>query len=187
MEFAEYRLEFKRVCPDAVESLEFTHLLPASILRHGIEILRTLPDGAGFEAFFATWHAFVDANPSALAASGLTYDTDFIVAVDGGEVIGPPAAPITVDDYYRALLLTGMSEEDARQIADDFAPSVGRPGVMWVGDTLLYVALLSRGHEERMREYLKLDPLRMGEELDRVRRALVDRESPGSTDREQAT
>jgi hypothetical protein len=90
-------------------------------------------------------------------------------APTGNTAFGPPPAPITVDDYYRALLLAGESEEDARQIADDYAPTVGRAGVLWVGDTLLYVALLSSDHEERIREYLRLDPHHMAHELARVR------------------
>ena len=173
----QYRSEFVRVCPEALSYLEGAELLPADVLQWSIEILRTLPDGAGVEALSVAWRAFVDTHPEA----------DFVVAVGGGEAISPPPAPITVEDYYRAVLLMGMSEEDARQIADDFAPDIDRPGVMWVGDTLLYVALLSSEHAERIRRYLHLDSERMDHELDRVRKLIADREIQRSRDREQAT
>lgn len=176
-ELGEYRSEFARVCPGTLSYLEGAELLPPNILRWSVEVLRTLPDGAGLDALSLAWRAFVDAHPEA----------DFVVAVGEGEAISPPPAPITVDDYYRAVVLMGMSEEDARQIADDFAPDIDRPGVMWVGDTLLYVALLSSEHEQRIREYLKLDSAQMAHEVDRVRRWIADRERQRSTNRERAT
>jgi hypothetical protein len=176
-ELAEYSSEFARVCPDALSYLEGAELLPANVLRWSIEILRTLPDRAGLEALGVAWRAFIDANPEA----------DFVVAVGDGEAISPPPAPVTVEDYYRAVLLMGMSEEDARQIAVDYAPVADRPGGMWVGDTLLYVALLSSEHEERIREYLGLNAERMAKELDRVRRSIADREIRQSGNRDQAT
>jgi hypothetical protein len=180
-EFIEYRLELARVCPEAADGLVFPGSQPPALShRHRIEILRTLPDGAGIDAFLAAWLAFVAANPAAVPTPGATYEPDFYRSHGHGRVLGPPPAPITVDDYYRALRLAGESEEDARQVADDFADEVGRPGVLWVGDTLLYVALLSPQHEEKIREYLELDSVRMADELMRVRANLADAESRGS-------
>jgi len=174
-EFAEYVSELYRVCPEAADGLFFPDPPPALSHRHRIEILRTLPDGAGVDVFHHAWLAFVAANPSAVTAPGAKYEPDFYVSrgSDSDIVIGPPPAPITVDDIYRSLLLAGESAEDARQIADDFAPEIDRPGVFWIGDTLLYVALLSPDHEERIREYLNFDSARMAEELTRVRETLA--------------
>jgi|KBSMisStandDraft_5_1062788.scaffolds.fasta_scaffold535112_2 hypothetical protein len=176
-EFTEYVSELIRVCPEAADGLFFKDPPPALSQRHRIAILRMLPDGAGIDALRAAWLAFVAANPSTVPAPGAIYEPDFYVSHGGGEVTSPPPAPITVDDYYRSLLLAGESEEDARQVADDFAPDVDRPGVFWVADTLLHVALLSPEHEERIRKYLKLDSAQMAEELTRVRVALAKRES----------
>jgi hypothetical protein len=179
-EFVEYVTELHRVCPEAADGLVFPGPPPPALsLRYRIEILRTLPGRAGVGALLDAWLAFVAANPRAVTSPDATYEPDFHVVRGGDEwrVVGPPPAPITADDLYRALLLAGESEEDARQIADDFAPDLDRPGGIWVGDTLLYVALLSSEHEERIRVYLKLDRSQMAEELARVRKALAGREN----------
>jgi len=185
-EFAEYLAELIRVCPEAADGLVFPGSPPPALSRRDrTQLLRSLPDGAGIPAFLTAWLAFAAANPAAVPTPGATYEPDFYRSHGEGRVVGPPPAPITVDDYYRALLLSGESDEDARQIADDFAPDVDRPGVFWVGDTLLYVALLSLEHEERIRTYLKLDSDQMSRELARVRAELgtrVHRKS-GSGDR----
>ena len=160
---------------------------PALTLPHRTAILRTLPDGAGIDALRAAWIAFVSANPSAVCAPGAIYEPDFYGISGEGHAISPPPAPVTAEDYYRALRLSGGSEEDARQIADDFAPDVGRAGVFWVGDTLLYVALLSPEHEERIRDYLNLDSVRLTQALERVRGELAAHERRTSTNRDQAT
>jgi hypothetical protein len=175
-EFTEYLSQLVRVCPGAADGLVFPNPPPALSRVHRIEILRSLPDAAGIDALHTAWLAFAAANPAAVTPPGALYEPDFYVSRGEGTVLGPPPAPITVDDYYRSLLLSGESEEDARQIADDFAPDVDRPGVFWVGDTLLYVALLSPDHEERIREYLKLDSAQMATELSRVRAYLEARE-----------
>jgi hypothetical protein len=173
-EFIEYLTELARVCPDAADGLVFLGAPPPSLSRrYRIQILRTLPDRAGVAVFLAAWLMFVEENPGAVVDPAATYEPDFYRSGGEGKVVGPPPAPITTDDLYRAVLLSGMSEEDARQIADDFAPDVNRPGAMWVGDILLYVALLSPEHEDRIREYLKLDGPRMTQELERVRAELA--------------
>ena len=178
-EFVDYCSEFARVCPEAVELLTYAQRTPTELLRQSTEILRTLPDGAGLQAATVAWRTFVDTNPS--------YVGEIVYEIGGGVALGPPPAPVTVDDYYRAVLLMGMSAEDARQIADDSAPDLDQPGAIWVGDTLLYVALLSPEHEERIRNYLKVDADRMARELDRVRRSIADRERRSSNDRDRAT
>jgi hypothetical protein len=187
-EFAEYLAELVRVCPQAADGLVFAGSPPPALSRRDrTEILRSLPNGAGIDAFLAAWLTFAAANPGAVPTPGATYEPDFYRSHGEGRVVGPPPAPITVDDYYRSLLLSGESEEGARQIAHDFAPDVDRPGVLWVGDTLLYVALLSSEHEERIRKYLKLESGQMSRELARVRAQLGARANrePGIDD--QAT
>lgn len=181
IEFVEYLSELHRVCPEAADGLVFAGSPPPALsVQHRLKILRSLPDYAGVGAFLTAWLSFVGANPSAVVAPGATYEPDFYVSRGEGTVIGPPSAPVTPDDLYRALLLSGEPEEDARQIADDHAQDVDRPGVFWVGDTLLYVALLSPEHEERIQEYLKLDRPRLALELARVREALAARASRAS-------
>jgi len=95
------------------------------------------------------------------------------LTAQNGVATGPPPPPITTDDLYRAILLSGESEEDARQLASDLGAGLGRPGVFWVGDLLLWVALLSPDHEERIRTYLRLDREQMAREVARVRAALA--------------
>ena len=172
-EFSEYVSQLVRVCPEAAQGLVFPDPPPAISRRDRTTILRTLPDGAGIAAFQTAWLAFVAAHPDVVPDPSARYKPDFYNSRGEGKVVGPPPAPITADDYYRALVLSGESEEFARQVADDFAPDVDRPGVLWVGDTLLYVALLSPAHEERIRNYLGLDAARMTRELTRVREALA--------------
>jgi hypothetical protein len=65
----------------------------------------------------------------------------------------------------------------ARQMATDLEPDIDRPGAIWMGDDLFYVALLSPEHEERIREYLKIDHARMAQELERLRAKIAAREA----------
>ena len=63
----------------------------------------------------------------------------------------------------------------------DMEPDFDRSGGIWIGDDLLYVALLSPDHERRIREYLEIDPARMSAELDRLRAEIAAREAaPGA-------
>jgi len=181
-EFADYLSELSRVCPEAADCLVFPDPPPDLPRRQRID---------SSHAARWRWHrrfsqrvADVRGGQSRRRAqSSAKYEPDFYHSHGEGTVVGPPPAPITADDYYRALLLSGESEEDARQIADDLAPDADRPGVIWVGDTLLYVALLSSSHDERIREYLRQDPRRMAQELARVRGGLSERSSrpPGDS------
>jgi len=179
-ELAEFYVEAKRVCPEAANGQSVLgERLPNLSFRDRIEILRALPDNAGVAAVLVAWRVFAAANPSAVVSDEATKGFDYWIA--GGEdddswrVIGPPPAPITIDDYYRALILSGEPVRRARQIATDLEPDFEAPGAIWVGEDLLYVALLSPDHEERIREYLKVDPARMSEVLDRLRAKIAAR------------
>lgn len=181
-EFEEFFVEVKRVCPEAADGRAVLHeRLPDLRFRDRIEILRALPDNAGVAAVLAAWRAFAAANPSAVVSDEET--NGFNYWIGGGEdddswtVIGPPPAPITIDDFYRALILSGEPVQRARQIATDFEPDIDRPGAIWTGDILLYVGLLSPEHEERIRDYLKLDPVRMTEQMERLRAEVAAREA----------
>ena len=77
-------------------------------------------------------------------------------------------APVTADDL-RAALHSRLPADVAEQMADDLSMDLDRPGVVWVGDLLLWVALLSPAHQDRIRAYLSLSEPEMQRELDRVR------------------
>jgi len=180
-----YIAEFHRVCPrvtaDGFSSP--SEPLPGLSLGHLTDILRALPDDAGLDAFYAAWRGFAAANPEAVLPGDWTAGFDFVEAVgdEGSEVLGPPPAPVTIDDLYRSFILSGEPVRRARQMATDLERDIDSPGGIWVGDTLLYVALLSPDHEERIREYLQVDPGRMAQELDRLRTEIAAREAnPGA-------
>src|ERR1041385_7804252 len=126
-EFIEYRLELARVCPEAADGLVFPGSQPPALShRHRIEILRTLPDGAGIDAFLAAWLAFVAANPAAVPTPGATYEPDFYRSHGHGRFLAPPPTPIPCANYFRALRLGGEPEGQAGKAADDFADEVVR-------------------------------------------------------------
>lgn len=181
-QFEEFFVEVQRVCPGAADGRAvLNERLPNLSFRDRIELLRALPDNAGVAAVLAAWRAFAAANPSAIVSAEETNGFDYWIA--GGEdddswtVVGPPPAPITIDDFYRALILSGEPVRRARQIAADFEPDIDRPGAIWMGDALLYVALLSSEHEERIRDYLEIDQARMAQELERLRAGIAAREA----------
>lgn len=160
-ELEEFIVEAKRVCPEAADGRAvLRERLPNLSFRDRIEILRALPDNAGVAAVLAAWRAFAAANPSAVVSDQETNGFNYWIG-----------------DFYRALILSGEPVRRARQIATDFEPDIDRPGAIWMGDVLLYIALLSPDHEERIREYLKIDHARMAQELERLRAEIAAREA----------
>src|SRR5262249_44992412 len=93
-EFVGFLFELFRVCPEAADGLVFPGEQPPALsVRYRIEILRTLPDQAGVDAFLAAWNAFVAANPATVASPSALYEPDFY-HVRGSEQ--PIAVRVTV-------------------------------------------------------------------------------------------
>lgn len=87
-------------------------------------------------------------------------------------VSGPGPAPFT-DDDFRAAMHLAYDPDVANRLADDMIrDGLHRPGVIWVGDILLWIALLSDAHAARVQAYLAWTSERMAKELTRVRSAL---------------
>ena len=59
--------ELERVCPQAANGLAVAGPPPPMVsLRDRVQVLRTLPDNAGVDAFLAAWREFAEANPTAV-------------------------------------------------------------------------------------------------------------------------
>jgi hypothetical protein len=90
---------------------------------------------------------------------------------DHHRVISPPPAPFSTEDLFAALRLN-YPEDEASELARDLSEDIGSAGVIWSADILLWVALLSPEHEEKIRAYVGWSAERMAVELERVRREL---------------
>jgi hypothetical protein len=91
-------------------------------------------------------------------------ETEFV------RTIGGDTPPFERDDLRVACRKIYPDDtEYADQISTALLRDYGGPGVIWDGDITLWVALLSDEHAERIRGYLGWTPVRMVEEIARVR------------------
>jgi hypothetical protein len=58
-DFNAFIVELERECPEAGDGLAITGSAPPMLsLRHRVEVLRTLHDNAGIDAFLEAWRSF---------------------------------------------------------------------------------------------------------------------------------
>ena len=96
---------------------------------------------------------------------------EMILVPGNHTVLGPPPPPLSEEDLFATTRLL-YPEPEASEFAADLAEDLGRVGVIWSSDILLLSALRSDEQWERMREFLKLTPEEMKEEVEKVKRQI---------------
>jgi hypothetical protein len=88
-----------------------------------------------------------------------------------------PPPPISYDDILRALRDIRQYPPDfAQQFAKDLASTLDEPGTLWSPAILLWVAMRSDAHEERIRQFLGFTEAQMTKALARERSILAEPE-----------